>query len=533
MGKISLLDCTLRDGGYVNDWLFGHDNIVNTFERLVAAEVDIVEIGFIDERRPFDINRTIMPDTQSVEHIYGNLDKGNTMVVGMIDYGTCDLYNIQTCNDSYLDGIRIIFKKEEMHEAISFCKQIKELGYKVFVQAVSITSYDSQSLKVLLDLVNDLEPYAFSLVDTYGLLHKGNLIHYFNIANEGLNPDIGLGYHAHNNFQLAYANCIELLESTIDRMLIIDGTLYGIGKSAGNAAIELLSMYMNEQLSKKYNINQLLEAIDVTVMDIYRKTPWGYRFKYYLSALNDCHPNYVTYLTDKKKLSVKSINEILEKLGDDKKLLYDQDYVEKLYLEYQKTECDDSMYREQLVEELHDKEILLLGPGNQIEEQRNRVVSYIAQKDLTIIAINFLPKDYKVDYLFISNSKRYVQLSTQLSKKDILITTIATSNVTKTIGCFDRVLNYSSLLDEDALIADNPLIMLLKILKEVEVKSIALAGFDGYAKAVTQNYVNLNMEHTFTKEKAQEINDDVIMSISRIMDITDLCFITDSYYLNI
>ena len=85
MRDIELLDCTLRDGGYLNDWEFGCDNLVNIFERLVSAKADIIEVGFLDERRDFDPNRSIMPDTASVEKIYGGLERGDSMVVGMID----------------------------------------------------------------------------------------------------------------------------------------------------------------------------------------------------------------------------------------------------------------------------------------------------------------------------------------------------------------------------------------------------------------------------------------------------------------
>ena len=182
MGEgIKLLDCTLRDGGYLNDWEFGKSNIVNIFERLVSAGVDIIETGFLDDRRPFDDNRTIFPDTDSADRIYGKLDKGSSMIVGMIDYGTCRIDNIKPAKDCYLDGIRVIFKKQKMHEAIEFCRQVKEKGYKVFAQAVSITSYNDDELSELIGLVNSLLPYAFSLVDTYGLLHKGQLRHYFDL----------------------------------------------------------------------------------------------------------------------------------------------------------------------------------------------------------------------------------------------------------------------------------------------------------------------------------------------------------------
>ena len=123
-----LLDCTLRDGGYVNDWEFGHDKIIEIFERQVSSGVDVIEIGFLDDRRKFDINRTIMPDTQAVNKIFGGLDKGKAMVVAMIDYGTCGIEHLQPKKDCLLDGIRVIFKEHLMYEAMEYCKQVKALG---------------------------------------------------------------------------------------------------------------------------------------------------------------------------------------------------------------------------------------------------------------------------------------------------------------------------------------------------------------------------------------------------------------------
>lgn len=529
MGCVKLLDCTLRDGGYINDWEFGHDNMINIFERLVSADVEIIEIGFLDERRNFDINRSIMPDTEAVNEIYGRLDKGSSIVVGMIDYGTCSIEKLMPCEESFLDGIRVIFKKQKMYEAIEFCKEVKKLGYKVFAQAVSITSYDKESFSDLLALVNELEPFAFSLVDTYGLLHKKDLMFYYLEADKVLKSTIGLGYHAHNNFQLAYSNCIEVLENPIERMLIIDGTLYGMGKSAGNAPIELLAMYMNNVLGKKYHISQMLEAIDVNILEIYRKTPWGYQFKFYLSALNDCHPNYVTHLTEKKKLSIKSVNEILEMIENEKKLLYDEDYIENLYLQYQKNECDDTRDIKLLRALLKDREILLLAPGNSIVQHREKINKFIAEKNPFIISVNFLPDGYYVNAVFISNSKRYVQMSAKLlNQNDIIV--LATSNITSADGTFDYLFNYSALLDEDAMIIDNPLIMMIQLLKKTGVERVNLAGFDGYTKAEKSDYINPNMAHTFSKTKALELNRDASNSLRKFTENMKLNFITDSLY---
>ncbi len=531
--EIKLLDCTLRDGGYLNDWEFGNSNIVNIFERLVSAGIDIIETGFLDDRREFDENRTIFPDTKSAGLIYGKLDKGSSMIVGMIDYGTCAIDNIAPASESYLDGIRVIFKKQKMHEAIDFCRKVKEKGYKVFAQAVSITSYNDDELSELIDLVNDLEPYAFSLVDTYGLLHKGTLRHYFDQACAHLKKSIGIGYHAHNNFQLAYANCIELMDDPPkDRMLIVDGTLYGMGKSAGNAPTELLVMHMNAYHGTSYHNSQILEAIEVTMLDMYRKVGWGYSFKFFLAASHDCHPNYVNYLMDMGKLSVKSISEILDMLEGEKKLLYDKDYIRDLYFEYQKQHCADSDSVAELIRDLEGADILLMGPGKNIYSQRDRVEKYLSERKCITISINFIPKDYETDYVFMSNAKRYVQLCSALNAQKEKSKLIATSNITRTLGEFDYTLNYSDLLDEEALMPDNPLIMLLHLLKRSDVASIGLAGFDGYRETSVSNYVNPNMEYSYSKEEADNINKDTVRGINKTGLKIKPVFVTESIYEN-
>ncbi len=529
--KIRLLDCTLRDGGYLNDWEFGNSNIVNIFERLVSAGIDIIETGFLDDRRQFDENRTIFPDTECADRIYGKLDKGNSLIVGMIDYGTCSIDNLADAGDCYLDGIRVIFKKHKMHEAIDFCKQVKAKGYKVFAQAVSITSYNDDELSELIGLVNDLEPYAFSLVDTYGLLHKGTLRHYFDHACAHLKPSIGIGYHAHNNFQLAYANCIELLENPpADRMLIVDGTLYGMGKSAGNTPIELLVMYMNSVYNTSYHNSQILEAIEVTILEMRSKYVWGYSFKFFLAASHDCHPNYVNYLMDIGKLSVKSINEILASLEGEKKLLFDREYIKDLYFEYQKQHCADSDSVTSLFADLKGKDVLIMGPGKHIYSQRDRVEKYLALAKRITISINFIPEDYDIDYVFMSNAKRYVQLCSALNEQKEKSKLIATSNITRTLGEFDYTLNYSALLDEDALMPDNPMIMLLGLLKKAEVSSVGLAGFDGYRETSVSNYVNPNMEYSYSSKEADNINRDTVSSLRKLDLPFETVFVTESIY---
>lgn len=528
MGEIKLLDCTLRDGGYVNDWKFGHNNLISIFERLVDSGMDMIEIGFLDDRRPFDIDRSIMPNTDCVEKIYGKLDRKQAMVVGMIDYGTCALENIKPCKDSYLDGIRVIFKKHLREEALEYCAEIKKLGYKVFAQLVSVTSYSDEEMLDLIRIANAVEPYAVSMVDTYGLMHQNNLMHYFNLLNENLKPEIGLGYHGHNNFQMGYANCIAMLSNEIDRLMVVDGSIYGMGKSAGNAPIELITMHMNQAMGTNYHVSQILEAIDANITQFYQPATWGYNMFYYMAASNDCHPNYVTYLMNKKTLSIKSINELLGKLEGEQKLLYDKDYIEKIYANYQAKEINDEDAVEQLRNKFNKVEsILLVGPGVSMQKEKDKIKKYISDNAPLIISINCIPDYIKPDYMFLSNSKRYVQLATLLSQSDSAI--IATSNVTCANGSFDYVLNVSSLLDLEAEIIDNSLIMLLKVLIKLGIDKVTLAGFDGYSRDTT-NYYNENMEYDFSKKMAEYLNQYTIDFIQKKSDEIELEFLTESRY---
>lgn len=528
MSDIRLLDCTLRDGGYVNDWNFGHDNLVSIFERLVDANMDIIEIGFLDDCRPFDVNRSIMPDTDSVAKIYGKLDRKQAMVVGMIDYGMCGPEHISPCSESFLDGIRVIFKKHLREQAFAFCKSLIDMGYKVFAQLVSVTSYDDDEMMDVVRLANDIKPYAVSMVDTYGLMHQDNLLHYFHLLNTHLDSEIGLGYHAHNNFQMGYANCIAMLNNKIDRTMIVDGSIYGMGKSAGNVPVELLAMHMNNALGKHYHISQILEAIDTNISQFYQPATWGYNMFYYIAASNDCHPDYVAYLMSKRTLSIKSVNVILGKLQGEKKLLYDEDYIESLYVEYQKNEVNDENDRERLKLKLGGKKILLIGPGLTVKTQRERIDAFITENNPTVISINYVPEEFNPDYIFLSNSKRYVQLATRLSQEKYSV--IATSNVTETKeAAFDYILNFSTLMDSEAKIVDNSLVMLLKALIGLGCRQVTLAGFDGYSRD-SSNYFNSSMEYDFAKNLADYLNDYTIRFLGKICGTMEVVFLTDSRY---
>ncbi|MDE6594311.1 MAG: aldolase catalytic domain-containing protein [Oscillospiraceae bacterium] len=529
MPNIQLLDCTLRDGGYINDWEFGHNNIISILNRLEQAGVDIIELGFLDGRRPFDINRTIMPDTACAARIAGN-NKRSSMLVGMIDYGTCGIENLQPASESILDGIRVIFKKQKMNEAMEFCGQVKALGYKVFSQLVSITSYSDEELIKLIDLVNRIKPYAVSMVDTYGLLHPEELLHYYDILDRYAAKEIQIGFHAHNNFQLAYANDITFIGKSAQHDIVVDATLYGMGKSAGNSQIELVAMYLNDKFGKDYKINYLLEAIEETVMDFYGKSPWGYKMFYYLSAKNRCHPNYVSKFLKKENLSLTDLDRILGEISPESaKLLYDSDTADSLYDEFE-NELDDTNDYFRLSRELSGKKILVMGPGKNVELQKNKIREYIKEHTPVIIAINYIPEEFGADYVFVTNRKRHRQMTEGLEKQvhsDIKL--IATTNITAGKTGFEYRLKISELLEAGELYSDNSFIMLIKALRKCGISEISCAGLDGYSNK-EDNYFNPKMEYSFVKSQAEHLNNKVRALLFEKFSDMNFNFITYSKY---
>lgn len=529
MKNIRLLDCTMRDGGYVNDWNFGHSVITGTYKRLDSAGTDFIEVGFLDDRRLFDVNRTIVPNTDCFNVIFSGVARKHAIPVAMIDYGTCALENIGDSSSTFIDGIRVIFKKEKIEQALPYCKAIKEKGYKLFIQAISITEYSELDILEYVSKINEINPYAFSIVDTYGLLDPIKLTKYFTLIDKYLNPEVRIGYHAHNNFQLAFSNTMRFLALETERELVADSTVYGMGKSAGNCATELISMHMNQNYGKSYDVCQFLEVLDTDLMSIYQKTYWGYKYNYFISAMQNCHPNYVQFLLDKKTLTVSAINEILETIPEMKKLTYDNNYIESAYLHYQNNSIDDTVAIDELAGDFRNRSVVILGPGSSISSNKDVINNYILKEDALVISVNFVPEDFKCDYVFVSNSKRYGKMADFSGKKALSTKLIITSNITPFDYKPSYILNYQSLLQRGRQNSDNALLLCITAMLEIGIYKVALAGFDGFTHNAIDYY---DISYSFSGNEQYRIKDnektiDGLIALASEMKIE---FLTESLY---
>ena len=516
MAGIRILDCTLRDGGYVNHFAFGDRATKLIIDGIVASGVEYVEVGFLRNEKKNSETTVFL----SVDEITPYLPSQRTVggYFAMIVYGQYDLDKLPEKKACGIDGIRVTFKKNEIDDALAYICSIRAKGYIVSANPTGIHAYSDQEFIALLEKINNIQPDIFALVDTLGLLKRTELLRLFYLVEHNLSPQIALAFHSHNNLQMSFAHAQTLIEAGMKRPLIIDTSLRGMGRGAGNLCTELLLQYLNDSQDKQYNLVPLLVIIDEFIDKIHSKTPWGYNLPYYLAASLRCHPNYAAFLSDKGTVPIAAISDILSSVPEEKKSTYDKLLIQKLYLTYLADKVDDSQTLRKLQEEIGQRTVLLLGPGSTMYTEREKILNYIAENNPYIVSVNFRPKRIAVDKVFISNIRRFEE---QSDYSNVIITSnIKNTNLPQ--------LDYSSYLNDSAQ-ADSALLMILQVLIRIGIKSISCAGMDGYGEFKTNFYrADISAQPIISGEDRR--NEDISAELQRLSEKIGIHFITTTRY---
>ena len=485
MNTVHVLDCTLRDGGYCNQWQFGFENIRKITSGLVEASIDIIECGFLTNKIEYDADVTKYSTLDQIATVIPENREGK-LFVAMMNYGEYDIEDLPDCDNSSIEGIRVAFHKKNLNESLDLCEQIKAKGYKVFVQAMVSLSYSDEEFLSMIRRVNAFEPYAFYIVDSFGMMKSKDLTRLFYMIEHNLKENIRIGFHSHNNMQLAYSNAQTLIEVRTNRNLIVDSTIYGMGRGAGNLNTELFIEYLNDNYGKKYMLKPLLSIIDEILIEFYQKNYWGYSLPNYISAAHNAHPNYASYLDDKNTLTVEDMNEIFDMMDEDKKYSYDKMYIDELYHRYMDTGKVQEEHKEELVTLLKGKKVLLIAPGKSSVLQKEMIKMAAGDNNTVAISVNFEYSHADNDFIFLSNLRRFKELDASIKGKCIV-----TSNIPAD-GIYLQT-KYRDLVNQVESVRDNAGLMAIKFLMDYQVSEIILAGFDGYSHDVRENYGDSQM----------------------------------------
>lgn len=525
--KIKVLDCTLRDGGYVNNWEFKKNNLFKISKANIDANIDFLELGFL-QNVDFNEDRTLYPSIEYVYSLYKDFDFKNTAPVLMITFSKSEDLVIpkNEHNDLY---IRIIFKKNEKDEALKYCSKIKSLGYKIFINPTHTYDYSDLEFLELINEVNEIRPFGFSIVDTNGIFSTETLLNYVSLADRNLNEDTVIGVHCHNNLQLAFANAVSLKNYDSKRTCVVDVSMLGMGRGAGNLNSELFLSYYNSFSAYKYDTFSVLNCINDVIEPIKQKNDWGYNLSFYLSSIHKCHPNYAKFLLSKQNLSSEEISKIFDLIPLKMKSNYDLACIESLYKNFVQNHIDDAKALEKLSSELSNYNVVILGPGSSLKTEQDKISKFIADNESSkVFGINFIPSNFKVDYAFFSNSKRY-ESYLQSGNGNGNCRFVTTSNLKS-----DNELNidFSSCLS-DSEYGDSSLLLLLNLLKRIKVKNVFLAGCDGYSKDSSNfKYVEGFLGHSYERDIMDKLayNKGVSKILSFYAKDMNIQFLTSTNY---
>lgn len=480
MEQVKLLDCTLREAP-LDGLMWGDLAIKRVVGGLEKAGVNIIEVGFL-KNNPYRPGSTSFRTVREIEPYLTN-KLPETMYVALVDYGRYDLSQLEPNDGRSIDAIRVCFKHHQLGEVLEYARQIKDKGYQVCIQHVDTMGFTDQEIVDFVREVNELKPFAYSVVDTFGAMYADDALRLTSLAAEHLSEDIWLGFHGHNNLMLADANAQAFLDRFFGtRKVIVDSSLYGCGRSAGNAHTELIAQYMNRKHGGTYGIDNLLDLIDTVISAAQEKTTWGYSVPYFIAGMLNAHTFNVKQLLKRHNLKSKDLRGIMSLLDETQKKAYDYALLEKLYVEYFDNPIDDADVVATLGRKFDGRKVLILAPGKSIVERKGDIVSFIRKENPIVIGVNNLIDGYALEYVFYSGAVRYGDLQFQDYEAAGKPHIIVTSNIEVDGSRGEIIVDYRSLIEFGWVNIDSSAVLLLRLLARCGVHELYAAGMDGYMK---------------------------------------------------
>ena len=286
--EIEVLDCSIRDGGLMNDHYF-EDGLVRAFyEAFIAAGIDYMEVGYKASKKlfaPDEFGAWKYCDEDDIRRIVGDNPTG-LKLCAMADAEKSDYHeDILPAEQSVLDMIRVATYIHQIPVAIDMINDAHQKGYETTVNLMAVSTVQENDLDDALEALAATPVGTIYLVDSFGAFYSEEIQYlaqkYLAIA-EAAGKQMGI--HAHNNQQLAYANTIEAIVAGAN---CLDGTIAGLGRGAGNCPLELLVGFLK---NPKYRLRPILQCLETQVPALRETMSWGYDLPYMITGQMNQHP---------------------------------------------------------------------------------------------------------------------------------------------------------------------------------------------------------------------------------------------------
>lgn len=322
---VQIIDCTIRDGGYLLNKNSNPEFIRGIMSGLVDAGIDYVETGYLQT----NVTGESLVYANSVDaRRYLPEKKGTTQFLGFCDNSRYSIDKLDDYDGKSFKWLRISFAKHELKESLEFCKKAQEKGYIVQFNPMDAISYTDEERERLIGQVNQVKPGVLSIVDTFGAMYIEDMVHIFEQMDKMLDRSIKIGLHSHDNLGLSNALAETMIRLSFEkgRDVTVDGSLYGMGRGAGNARTELLADYINKFFGGSYDIKVILSTIDKYIETLDESVSWGYDLPMYLCGTKHSHVDNVYHLASAYNSSIGEMYDAIELLQPEQRTRYGKGY---------------------------------------------------------------------------------------------------------------------------------------------------------------------------------------------------------------
>ena len=317
--KLQLLDCTLRDGGLgledanknrISDLEFAKADIFDVVRGLANSKIDIVELGSVEITNIPRTGFAIYPDIESISRTMPQNRTQGQLYAALYRGPDTPLEDIPEWRLGLCEAVRVIIRYSELQKSLDFCAGLSQKGYKVFVQPMLTMCYTEEEIGQLIGAANAMGAYALYFVDSYGYMMPADIERLFHKYDAGLDKNIAIGFHAHNNMNLAFSNALSFVNRKTDRRLIVDSCALGMGQGAGNLQTEIMSDYLNKNFEKSYDYGAVLDVCEI-IQKYGGDSLWGYSVTRLLSAIHGTAYKYAVSFRKHYGLTYREIDRIL------------------------------------------------------------------------------------------------------------------------------------------------------------------------------------------------------------------------------
>jgi 4-hydroxy 2-oxovalerate aldolase len=285
--EITVVDCTIRDGGLMNNSKFPFDMVQAVYKAICDSGVDIVELGYRNSKEMFSTDEYgpwRFCDDEDLKKIVDGVESGETKLSVMMDAHKSTVNDIKPREGSPVDIIRVATYVKDIDKAIKTANAATDNGYEATINVMAIShAVDWELDEALAQIQEETKVIAVYIVDSFGALYSEDIDFYYDKYKKYIkNKEIGI--HCHNHQQLGFANTIQ---GIIRGANYVDGTLYGIGRAAGNCPLELLMSFLK---NPKFDIRPILDVIGKYVIPLKDEIEWGYNIPYMIAGILNLHP---------------------------------------------------------------------------------------------------------------------------------------------------------------------------------------------------------------------------------------------------